>query len=99
MLRKAQRRVAQLSLTNVEKLEVMDAEHLSFADALFDVVVANHVISAVPNPEAALDVLRAAEMRIDLFTFKQKLAHTSPEYGYPMEWDNVAALAVSTFDY
>src|ERR1700756_5360474 len=55
MLRKAQRRVADLSLTNVEKLEVMDAEHLSFPDASFDVVVANHVISTVPNPEAALD--------------------------------------------
>jgi len=55
MLRKAQRRVAELALTNVEKLEVMDAEHLSFADASFDVVVANHVISTVPNPEAALD--------------------------------------------
>jgi phosphatidylethanolamine/phosphatidyl-N-methylethanolamine N-methyltransferase len=55
MLRKAQRRVADLSLTNVERLEVMDAEHLSFPDASFDVVVANHVISTVPNPEAALD--------------------------------------------
>jgi phosphatidylethanolamine/phosphatidyl-N-methylethanolamine N-methyltransferase len=55
MLRKAQRRVAELSLTNVEQLEVMDAEHLSFSDASFDVVVANHVISTVPNPEAALD--------------------------------------------
>ena len=55
MLRKAQRRVADLSLTNVEKLEVMDAEHLSFPDASFDVVVANHVISTVPNPESALD--------------------------------------------
>ena len=55
MLRKAQRRVADLSLTNVEKLEVMDAEHLSFPDASFDVVVANHVISTVPHPEAALD--------------------------------------------
>jgi phosphatidylethanolamine/phosphatidyl-N-methylethanolamine N-methyltransferase len=55
MLLKAQRRVAQLSLTNVEKLEVMDAEDLSFPDASFDVVVANHVISTVPNPEAALD--------------------------------------------
>src|ERR1700730_1518942 len=30
MLRKAQQRVAGLSLTNVEKLEVMDAEHLCF---------------------------------------------------------------------
>ena len=55
MLRKAQRRVANLSLTNVEQLEVMDAEHLSFPDASFDVVVATHVISTVPNPEAALD--------------------------------------------
>jgi len=55
MLRKAQQRVADLSLTNVEKLEVMDAEHLSFPDDSFDVVVANHVISTVPNPEAALD--------------------------------------------
>jgi phosphatidylethanolamine/phosphatidyl-N-methylethanolamine N-methyltransferase len=55
MLRKAQRRVAELSLTNIEKLEVMDAERLSFSDASFDVVVASHVISTVPNPEAALD--------------------------------------------
>ena len=41
MLRKARRRVAEYGLTNVEKLEVMDAEHLSFPDASFDVVVAN----------------------------------------------------------
>src|SRR5215472_16934981 len=55
MLRKSQRRVAHLSLTNVVKLEVMDAENMSFPDGSFDVVVANHVISTVPNPEVALD--------------------------------------------
>jgi phosphatidylethanolamine/phosphatidyl-N-methylethanolamine N-methyltransferase len=55
MLRKAQERVAELSLDNVERLEVMDAEHLSFPDASFDVVVAHYVVSTVPNPEAALD--------------------------------------------
>ncbi len=47
--------MVELSLTKVETLAVMDAEHLSFADASFDVVVANLVISTVPNPEAALD--------------------------------------------
>lgn len=55
MLRKAQERVAELSLRNVVRLEVMDAEHLAFEDASFDVVAAHHVVSTVPNPEAALD--------------------------------------------
>jgi phosphatidylethanolamine/phosphatidyl-N-methylethanolamine N-methyltransferase len=55
MLRKAQERVAELSLRNVVRLEVMDAEHLSFEDASFDVVAAHHVVSTCPNPEAALD--------------------------------------------
>jgi phosphatidylethanolamine/phosphatidyl-N-methylethanolamine N-methyltransferase len=33
----------------------MDAEHLSFPDNSFDVVVAQYVITTVPNPEATLD--------------------------------------------
>jgi len=55
MLRKAQDRVAELGLKNVEGLWVMDAEHLSFPDDSFDVVVAQYVITTVPNPEATLD--------------------------------------------
>src|SRR3989442_1075890 len=51
------------------------------------------------NPDAALAGLCEAGVRIDLFTFTHKLPHTSPKYGYPMEWDNVAALPVSTFDH
>ena len=50
------------------------------------------------DPGAALRALRNSEMRIDLFTFIQKLSDTSPKYSYPMEWDNLAALAVSSFD-
>jgi phosphatidylethanolamine/phosphatidyl-N-methylethanolamine N-methyltransferase len=55
MLRKAQERVTEFGLSNVEGLWVMDAEHLSFPDASFDVIVAQYVITAVPNPEATLD--------------------------------------------
>lgn len=33
----------------------MDAERLGFANDSFDVVVAQYVVTAVPNPEAALD--------------------------------------------
>ena len=55
MLKKARRRVAELRLTNIDGLAVMDAEKLEFADNSFDVVMAQYVVTAVPNPEAALD--------------------------------------------
>src|ERR1700740_379949 len=55
MLRKAQERVTEFGLNNVEGLWVMDAEHLSFPNDSFDVVVAQYVITTVPNPEATLD--------------------------------------------
>jgi phosphatidylethanolamine/phosphatidyl-N-methylethanolamine N-methyltransferase len=55
MLRKAKARVAEHRLTHVEGLAVMDAQRLGFQDAVFDVVVAQYVITAVPDPEATLD--------------------------------------------
>jgi phosphatidylethanolamine/phosphatidyl-N-methylethanolamine N-methyltransferase len=55
MLRKAQERVAKRRLAHVETLAVMDAQRLGFRDAFFDAVVAQYVITAVPNPEAVLD--------------------------------------------
>jgi phosphatidylethanolamine/phosphatidyl-N-methylethanolamine N-methyltransferase len=54
MLVKARERVSALGLRNVEHLAVMDAERLDFPDNSFDVVVAQYVVSSVPNPEAAL---------------------------------------------
>jgi phosphatidylethanolamine/phosphatidyl-N-methylethanolamine N-methyltransferase len=55
MLDKARERVRKLGLDNVEAIQVMDAEELAFPDNSFDVVVAQYVVTAVPNPERALD--------------------------------------------
>jgi len=55
MLRKAHRRVIEQKLSNVEALAVMDATRMALPDKSFDVVVAQYVITAVPNPEATLD--------------------------------------------
>jgi phosphatidylethanolamine/phosphatidyl-N-methylethanolamine N-methyltransferase len=55
MLRRAIARIERRPLPHVEMLAVMNAERLAFADGSFDVVVAQYVITAVPDPEAALD--------------------------------------------
>jgi phosphatidylethanolamine/phosphatidyl-N-methylethanolamine N-methyltransferase len=55
MLRKAKARAVEHRLTNLDGLAVMDAQHLGFQDGAFDVVVAQYVITAVPDPEATLD--------------------------------------------
>lgn len=55
MLDKARERVRRQNLTHVERIAVGDAEALDFAANSFDVVVAQYVVTAVPNPERALD--------------------------------------------
>ncbi|MCS0501441.1 class I SAM-dependent methyltransferase [Ancylobacter mangrovi] len=55
MLQKARERVARERLTHVEGLCLMDGAHMGFADASFDVVIAQFVITVVPHPEETLD--------------------------------------------
>jgi hypothetical protein len=51
------------------------------------------------DPEAALQALRRSGRRVDLLTFTQQLPDVTPRFDYPLEWDNLAALPVSTFDH
>ena len=50
------------------------------------------------DPAAAIAALRSIRRRIDLFTFIQPPAQPAPAYHYAMEWDNIAAVPVTTFD-
>jgi len=51
------------------------------------------------DPQPVLDGLRKSGTRVDLFTFMQRLPESEPKFRYPMEWDNFAALPISTFDH
>jgi hypothetical protein len=50
----------------------------------------------IDDPEPLIAAMRKRE--VDLFTFLQRLPDTKPRLGYPVEWDNLAVLPVSTFD-
>jgi hypothetical protein len=51
------------------------------------------------DPATMIDRLRKCGSRVDLFTFMQRLPDTSPKYSYAMEWDNFAAVPVTTFEH
>ncbi len=51
------------------------------------------------DPQSIVEGLRNSGKRIDLFTFMQRLPETTPKHNYPMEWDNFAALSITTFDH
>lgn len=48
------------------------------------------------NPESLVRGLR--QHRADLFTFIQKVSEPHPKYAWPMEWDNLAVLPITTFE-
>src|SRR5215469_10308876 len=50
------------------------------------------------SPDPLIEVLRSSDSRPDLFTFTQTILETKPKYSYPMEWENLAVLPVTTFD-
>lgn len=51
------------------------------------------------DPARLIDSIKRSRTRVDVFTFLQKLPESSPKYAYPMEWDNLAVLPVSTFEH
>jgi len=52
----------------------------------------------IDNPEPILADLRHRESRVDIFTFLQRLPDTAPHFAYPMEWDNLAVVPITSFD-
>ena len=52
----------------------------------------------VDNPETLLNGIRESGLKVDLLTFIQRVSETSPKYSYFMEWDNYAALRITSFN-
>lgn len=50
------------------------------------------------DPAPTVEGLKSHRGRVDLFTFMQRLPETQPKFQYRMEWDNFAALPITTFE-
>jgi hypothetical protein len=53
----------------------------------------------VVDPKLINDVLKKSGVRIDIFTFIQRLPESRPKFQYRMEWDNVAAIPIISYEH
>lgn len=53
--------------------------------------------TVLSNPESFVSDLRETNLKADIFTFAQKVPDTTPRYKYYLEWDNVAAIPITTY--
>ena len=57
--------------------------------------------SELEDPDFCVERLKQREshgLRADIFTFSQKLPATLPRYPYPLEWDSIAAIRLTSFN-
>jgi hypothetical protein len=52
----------------------------------------------VTDPSAILSALKSAGPSADMFTFSQRIPYSEPLYDFYFEYDNVAAIPISTYD-
>lgn len=52
----------------------------------------------VEKPECLLEEIKNSHLKADILTFMQRLPEAEPKFSYYMEWDNVAAIPITSYD-
>jgi hypothetical protein len=55
-------------------------------------------VESLPHPNCVIENLSSINPKPDLFTFAQRVPDGQPRFSYHIEWDNVAAIPVSSYD-
>ena len=89
------RKVAVPALQVQNRTVIVTGGWLKIASVHDEEVIDGDVIE---NPESFLRDLARAKCGADIFTFPQRFPETQPKYSYPFEWDNTAAIPITTYE-
>lgn len=78
-----------------DKNVVVTGRFIKMAEVHDEVWLEGQVVN---DPERFVRDLKASNLKADIFTFSQKIPETQPKYQYHLEWDNVAAIPITTFE-
>ena len=56
-------------------------------------------VDKLPNPHEVIRELKDMRDKPDLFTFAQRVPNVDPNFNFHTEWDNIAVLPISTYEY
>ena len=85
-----------MSIVNVNGVSLLVSGRLIKVGEIYDECWLEK--ESVGDPEQIINTIKDGKAQIDIFAFSQKLPETTPQYNYYMEWDNVAAIPITTFN-
>ena len=53
----------------------------------------------IDEPDRFIGELRRSNVQADVFTFSQEVSERVPRYGFPLEWEGVSVLTVTTYEH
>lgn len=81
--------------TIADRTIIVNGRMLKIAAVRDEGVVEGEVVS---DPDRFVSQLKQSRLKADVFTFAEKLPHLEPRFRCYYEWDNIAAIPISTFD-
>jgi hypothetical protein len=83
----------------VRALRIEDLELIITGRLLRTIRLKEEWDTDVTDPESLVRAMKSQKVRADLFTFAQRLPHTTPAFKYHMDLESVAALPISSYDH
>jgi hypothetical protein len=78
-----------------DKTVVVTGKWLRTAAVMDEPLVEGRIVE---DPAAFVEILKKSVARADIFSFAQKLPEVTPKYEYKFEWDNLAAIRITTYN-
>jgi hypothetical protein len=85
-------------LVNSEIIHIDDKEIIVTGNFIKTAKIKEEWDVDVDKPDMIINELVCNNVKADIFTFMQRLPYSKPQFKYYMEWDNVAAIPITTYD-
>ena len=82
----------------MKMIEIEGLEYKITGNFIKTISLRDEFIDEVRDPSRVTEIIKKRNFSADILTFSQHLNNLSPKYTYRMEWDNIAAVPISSYE-